>query len=211
MLDIITGANSGQFAKTLDSMFEDRKRVFVDLFKWNLPVSDGRFEIDQFDDATAVYLLISNEDGDHRGSLRLLRADRPHLLGSVFPDLCEHGVPTNSCAAEITRLCLSPRLPAVERLHIRNRLISAMVDYALVYGIQTFTGVVSMRFLSRILAMGWRCEALGAPRIVNGSTIGAFRIDIDEATPHRLRATGIYSATAIGKHAYVEPIFGDVR
>ncbi|MCF3947970.1 acyl-homoserine-lactone synthase [Acidiphilium iwatense] len=210
MLDIITGANRGQFARQLDSMFEDRKRVFVDLFKWNLPVSNGRFEIDQFDDTTAVYLLITDQNGDHRGSLRLLRADRPHLLGSVFPDLCEHGVPADSCTAEITRLCLSPRLPAVERLHIRNQLITAMVDYALAHGIQTFTGVVSARFLSRILAMGWRCEVLGSPRIVNGSMIGAFRIDIDEATPHRLRATGIYSATAIGKRAGVEPIFGDM-
>ena len=114
MLDIITGANSGQFARQLDSIFEDRKRVFVDLFKWNLPVSNGRFEIDQFDDTTAVYLLITDQNGDHRGSLRLLRADRPHLLGSVFPDLCEHGVPVDSCTAEITRLCLSPRLPAAE-------------------------------------------------------------------------------------------------
>ena len=34
---------------TLRAMFEDRKSIFVDLLKWDVPVLDGHFELDQFD------------------------------------------------------------------------------------------------------------------------------------------------------------------
>src|SRR3546814_21154509 len=39
----------------LETMFADRKAQFVDFFDWDVPVVDGRFEIDQFDPAEAVY------------------------------------------------------------------------------------------------------------------------------------------------------------
>lgn len=208
MVDIVTAANRRQFARQMAAMFEDRKRVFVDLFKWNLAIIGGRFEIDQFDDATAVYLLLSDPGGNHRGSLRLLRADRPHILGSLFPQLCEHGVPADANTREITRLCLCPRLPAAERLQARNRLISAMVDYALVHGITAFTGVVSLRFLSQIEAMGWRCERLGPPRMIGGTMIGAFRVHVDAATPRLLEATRIYTR-GLSTHQHFPAIVGE--
>src|SRR3546814_1687161 len=38
----------------LQSMFADRKRLFVDLFGWDVPVFDGQYEIDQFDNAHTI-------------------------------------------------------------------------------------------------------------------------------------------------------------
>lgn len=93
---------------------------------------------------------------------------------------------------EVTRFCLSPRLRASERRAIRNQLISALVDYALSHGIRTLTGVAGMSWLSQILTMGWRCEVLGPPQSVDGVMSGAFRIEVDNATPQGLRSTGIY-------------------
>jgi N-acyl-L-homoserine lactone synthetase len=46
--------------RTLRAMFEDRKSVFVDLLKWDVPVLDGRFESDKFDDEYANYLIIAD-------------------------------------------------------------------------------------------------------------------------------------------------------
>jgi N-acyl-L-homoserine lactone synthetase len=204
MVDIITAENKWEFDKQLHSMFEDRKRVFVDLLRWDLPITDGRLEIDQFDDDDAVYLVLSDSAGEHMGSLRLLRTDHPHILGNLFPSLCEQGAPTDFQIMEITRLCLCPRLPAFERLRVRNKLISAMVDYALVSGIKTLTGVVTARFLAQILKMGWRCEPLGPPQRVDGMTIGAFRIDIGEATPRLLQATGIYMPAKLNEYLSCE-------
>jgi N-acyl-L-homoserine lactone synthetase len=138
------------------------------------------------------------------GSMRLLCKDRLHILGNLFSYLCEQGAPTDSKIMEITRLCLCPRLPAFDRLWIRNRLILGMVDFALARGIKTSTGVVTARFLSQILTMGWRCQALGSPRVVGGSMIGAFRIDVDEATPSLLQATGIYAPVKINEYLSIE-------
>lgn len=192
MVDIITVANRRQFASQMASMFEDRKRVFVDRLRWDLAVIGDRFEIDRFDDAAATYLLLADPEHGHLGSLRLLRTDRPHILGELFPHLCAHGVPTGCGTREITRLCLNPTLPAAERLTIRKRLISAMVDFALASEITTLTGVVSQRFLAKVEIMGWRCTRLGVPGWAGGTAIGAFRIEIDAATPRHLAETGIY-------------------
>jgi hypothetical protein len=41
--------------RVLRTMFEDRKSVFVDLLNWDVPVIDGRFELDAFDDEQATY------------------------------------------------------------------------------------------------------------------------------------------------------------
>lgn len=179
------------------AMFEDRKRLFVDLLSWNVPVVDERFEIDGFDGENAIYLVADDGDGGHLGSMRLLPTDRPHILGALFPVLCEEGVPAGETIYEITRLCLPARLGAARRLAVRNRLISAMVDHAIALGIVALTGVVSADFRAQVLAMGWRCTALGPDTIVDGQRLGAFRIDLDEETWGLLALNGIYTTGAI--------------
>jgi LuxR family quorum-sensing system transcriptional regulator CciR len=42
-------------------MFAARKSVFVDLLKWDVPVLEGRYEVDQFDDQHATYLIVPGE------------------------------------------------------------------------------------------------------------------------------------------------------
>lgn len=180
-----------------EAMFADRKRLFIDLLGWEVPVAEGRYEIDQFDGQTAIYLIATDHQGDHIGSLRLLRTICPHILGELFAVLCENGVPNGETVVEITRLCLPTRLGAARRLVVRNQLISAMIDYALDHGISAFTGVVAWDFLEQILTMGWRCAALGKPQLIVGARLGAFRIDIDLETPKLLAANGIYTPGTI--------------
>lgn len=174
------------------AMFEDRKRLFIDTLCWDLPVSDGGYEIDVFDGPAATYIVAHDEGGDHLGSLRLLPSSGPHILSSLFPALCRDAVPTGDAIWEITRLCLPTRLGAAGRRAVRNRLISAMVDHALGTGISALTAVVAWDFLEQVRHMGWRCMALGEPTIIGGVRLGAFRIDLDADTPAGLAANGIY-------------------
>jgi N-acyl-L-homoserine lactone synthetase/ectoine hydroxylase-related dioxygenase (phytanoyl-CoA dioxygenase family) len=192
MVKIVTVANKRTFEREMNAMFEERKLVFVDLLKWNLPVTGGRYEIDEFDDDAAIYLLMSRDDGSHLGSMRLLRTDRPHILSSFFGYLCADDVPAASDALEVTRLCLSPRLRASERRWVRDRLISALADYALSHEIRTLTGVARTSWLSQIVRMGWRCDVLGDPQLVDGAMTGAFRIHVDADTTRGLGDMGIY-------------------
>ena len=104
MIHIIHGAGEAAEQPLLESMFEARKRLFIDLLDWDLEVVDGRFEIDRFDDAYATYIVVTGDHGLHRASMRLLPTTRPHLLGSMFERLCANGVPVGADIFEITRL-----------------------------------------------------------------------------------------------------------
>lgn len=177
----------------LRAMFEARKRVFVDLLKWDVPVLDERFELDQFDDEHAVYLTIHGERGEHLASARLLETERPHILDTLFADLCAGTVPRGPEVREITRFCLDRSLSAARRLAVRNRLVSALVDHALQRGIASYTGVAEIGWLQQILAFGWRCRPLGLPALRDGRTLGALTIEISPQTPALLMRAGVYT------------------
>lgn len=174
------------------NMHRERKRVFVDLLKWDLAVVNDEFEIDEFDHPAAVYLISAEADGTHRGSIRLLPTTRPHILGSLFPDLCEGPVPTGPNVYEITRGCFSPRIGAAGRMRVRNQLATAAVEFALFNGIDTFTCIANGALYSQILALGWRCEPLGLPRIMENTLTGALRIAVTPETPRLMHEAGSY-------------------
>ena len=182
----------------LRSRCEARKRLFVDLLKWDEPVLEDRFEIDQFDNEHAIYLVVRGEDGEHLASARLLPTVRPHLLDTLFVELCASHPPRGPGVLEITRFCLDRRVRGLRRLAVRNRLVSALADYALANGIVTYTGVAEMAWLQQILAFGWRCRPLGLPRTRNGKMLGALRIDISAETPALLARNGLYTPGALG-------------
>ena len=177
---------------TLRAMFEDRKSVFVDLLKWDVPVLDGRFEFDEFDDRNATYLIIADEDGDHLGSARLLPTTRPHILGTLFAGLCAAPPPAGQDVMEITRFCLSRRRNAASRRRTRNQLVTALAWHALENGIRTYTGVAELTWLQQILAFGWDCRPLGVPARLECGMIGALAIEIGPDTPRLLAANGIW-------------------
>ena len=143
---IVIGSQRREPAKEplLRAMFEARKQVFVDLLKWDVPVLDGRYEVDQFDDEHAIYLIMADAAGEHLGSARLLPTTRPHILDSLFPCLCAGEPPRSSDCFEITRFCLGRNQNARERLETRNMLVSALAQYALENGISAYTGVAEL-------------------------------------------------------------------
>lgn len=181
--------------RLLDTMFNDRKRLFVDLFGWDVPVVDGQFEIDQFDTDQTVYIICADATGAHEASLRLMPTTRPHMLQDLFGHLCPGGVPTGPTTWESTRLCLPQRHGAARRRELRNALISAMVDFAIARGIERLTGVLPDAFRKEVLAMGWAAEPLGPPVRVESGVVGAFLAHVRPDTPSRLRWTGTYVVT----------------
>lgn len=176
----------------LRAMFEARKRVFVDLLKWDLPVLADAYEIDQFDTPDAAYLVLADDANRHRASARLLRTDGPHILGDLFPCLCDGPIPERADFREITRFCIEPTLTRGERREARDQLVTALVEHALAAGIAGFTAVASSGWFRQIAAFGWRCHALGPQRSVAGETLVALQIDIDAGTPAALAQGGVY-------------------
>jgi len=193
MIHVIDNYLAAESRPLLESMFSDRKRLFVDLYGWDVPVVDGQYEIDQFDNADTIYLIALDEKGGHAASIRLFPSTRPHMLGTLFQHLCPLGVPVGDTTWESTRLCLPQRHGAAHRRELRNSLFSAMVDLALDRGIERYTGVVSETFRKEVLSLGWQAEPLGPAVRIEGGSIGAFLVHVRPDTPERLRWTGTYS------------------
>jgi len=183
------GAAAGDAA--MRAMFEARKRVFVDLLGWDLPVLAGRYEVDQFDDNHARYLILTDSEGQHLASARLLPTERPHLLGDLFAALCDTPPPTGPDIWEITRFCLDRRLRAGERRRWRDVLVQGIARYALDHGISSYVGVAEPAWRDQILAFGWDAEPMGPIRTLGGMRLGALRIAIRGETPALLAANGI--------------------
>ncbi|WP_293880478.1 acyl-homoserine-lactone synthase [Sphingomonas sp.] len=192
MISVVNGANREQEHVVLRAMFEARKSVFIDLLKWDIPALAGRYEIDHFDNPHASYLILADPDGRHRASARLLPTIRPGILDTLFPELCEGELPSGPSVFEITRFCLSRDMRAPERRLYRNRLVTALAQYARDNEIVTYTGVADMAWTSQILGFGWDCAPLGLPLRYKCGQLCAIRIDIAADTIGRLKQTGVY-------------------
>jgi len=177
----------------LRAMFAARKRVFVDLLKWDVPVLDGSYEIDQFDTPTATYVVLTQANGEHRASARLLETGGPHILSDLFPQLCCGPVPRGRDTREITRFCIDPLLHRRERRLVRNQLVTSLVVHARREGIRTYTAVANLPWAEQIMRFGWNCRELGPAMRCGGEELIALQIRIDDDTLPALRQSGIYA------------------
>lgn len=191
MLQILE-CQSGLGHPAMRAMFAARKSVFVDLLKWDVPVIDGHYEVDQFDTVHASYIILTDLVGQHLASARLLRTDRPHILDSLFAPLCSDP-PRGPHIREITRFCLDRRLKAAERLQARNMLVTALAAHAHQHGITQYTAVAELGWYRQVIGFGWRCEPLGLPVAAAGRQLAALAIHIDDDTLTRLADARIYA------------------
>jgi len=179
------------------AMFAARKQVFIDLLKWDLPVLAGEFEVDHFDNPDAEYLILLDDFGGHRASARLLQTDRPHLLGDLYPFLCDGLVPSGPTVREITRFCLDRHQSASERRIARDQLVTALAEHALRSGITDYTGVAELSWFNQIVRFGWDCVPLGQAVRVGTQMLVGLHIHIDDRTLDGLRSTGIYLSLSL--------------
>lgn len=191
MLHVTQSGTASVPDAVLRAMFAARKAVFVDLLKWDVPVLAGQFEVDQFDNAHAQYLVLADDDGAHLGSARLLPTLRPHILDSLYPELCDSDPPRGHDIYEITRFCLDRSLNARDRRAVRDTLVIALADYAIANHIKGYSAIAEMGWLQQILAFGWRCRPLGLPLPFDGKLLGALHIEIEPDTSERLARAGI--------------------
>ena len=187
MVAVVTNQNRS-FLGTVAQMHRDRKAVFVDGLKWDVPIVDDEFEADEYDTEAAVYLIAQDPaTGAHLGSLRLVCTAGPHLLGDKFAFLCDGPVPSGLDIWEITRLCTTPGLDTRTALAIRMQLVMGVMEYALANGIASYTMMTHVAYLPTLLAVGWDIEPIGLPMPVSGEMVGALQITISVEALDRLR------------------------
>lgn len=195
MVVVVTAAARARYADLLADMHRHRRRVFIDRFGWELPVTEDGLEVDQFDTEAAVYLLALGPDQRLIGSLRLLPSTGPHLLGDIFPRLCDAGVPRGDGVWEVSRFCTDPDLKD-PRL-ARKLLLVALVEFALLHEVFRFTCVTHLLGLQQLVGIGWDARPLGLPQADGEDMIGALAIDITPETLGLLRRQAGFSGPVL--------------
>jgi len=191
MVFLVDGDTRRQFEHGLEQMHQTRREVFVDRLGWALEVDGAGREIDEFDTPDAEYLLdVEPATGRLLGSVRLLRTDRPHLLSEYFADLCEGPPPRGVLVREISRLVTATDLPRERSMRVRHRIASALMEYGLFLGLESYSLVTHMSWLPTLLCVGWTCHPLGLPQMRDGQSVGALSIEVSQAGLATLRGFG---------------------
>ena len=186
-MQIITAENRERHIDLLGAMFADRKRVFVDRLKWDVPVVDGRLEVDQYDTDDTIYIIEHDGAGRHLASMRFLPTTKPHLLRDLFPFLSVDPVPIGEDIWEVGRGCFSPELSAQDFEIVSARLSAGMMECAVLHGVKTLIMFAPVQALSRALAWGWELTPLGPPRDCGAGLLGAFSMPISADVVRRFR------------------------
>ena len=197
MIEIVFPESRFEHASALIQMHHDRKRVFVDKLGWSLPSGTSWLEVDEFDNEYAVYLLArSPETGRHIGSVRLLPTTRPHMLGSLFSNLCAGPVPVSEDCWEISRfVTCPPRVEGTSVLKLHRLLAIALIEIALLKSIRRYTLVAEPQRVPALLSIGWSVLPLGLPTRCGGESLQALQILVDpEILPILRRKTGVTSS-----------------
>jgi N-acyl-L-homoserine lactone synthetase len=188
MIKFITSANRSKYKGLLDEMHRDRKRVFVDWLKWDVPVV-GDMEIDQYDTDDAIYIVDADADtGEHIASIRLLPCSVPTLMAEHFADMVESPVPNDDSVWEMTRLCANPRIKdKLVQWTGRKNITVAAIEFALMRGVGQLIFVTHTSWVPTLLSVGWDIELLGLPRKDRDDTIAAMRINVTDDTLKLIR------------------------
>lgn len=188
MIHIITAENRRHFHHALMEMHRQRKAVFIDQLKWRLQESAG-LEIDAYDSAEAVYLVEADAPrAPISASARLLPTTQPHLLGDVFPELCAAAPPIGPHVWEATRFCPAPATPhGAPRQAMLGRVIAAIMETALLFGIERVTYVANRALAPMAQRAGWEVAALGPAHGTGRDKLRAFAAEIDAKGLRRVR------------------------
>jgi N-acyl-L-homoserine lactone synthetase len=185
MVFIANTENRCLFGPDLEEMHRHRKVVFVDRAGWQIPVLADR-ETDAYDRTDTMYLLAKDTpDGGLQASVRLLTTTAPHLMSDLFAAACRGGVPRGPNIWEVSRFCTAPMIQGrARRLKLLWEMICAVMETALVYGIDRVVFVANRALLPLAIGCGWDARALGATLRDAGDEITAV---VAAITPEGLR------------------------
>lgn len=180
MIYALSFQDKDKHPKLFDDMFRERHRLYVEGRGWKeLGSVDGR-EMDQFDRSSTVYLMAIGSDGGLLGSIRLNPSTNPHLLDTIFPELCSRDdIPRGIDTWEMSRLfvCHHSEFDD-EGVTIKGRLFCAMFEFCLMYDISTVSAVCDSYFLPRVLKAGVKARPLGIPKSYQSGEMMAVQMQV---------------------------------
>ena len=148
-------------------MHEIRKRVFRDRLNWQVKTLRS-WEFDEFDALNPLYLISIGDDGNVRGSLRLLPTTGPNMLADVFPELLPDGMTIESATIwESSRFSVDQAAAAERSDNLLNRttgeLLVGIVEVGLLAGLTEVVSVYDAMFARILKRADCAAELIGKP------------------------------------------------
>jgi acyl-homoserine lactone synthase len=162
MICIIDASNRQGFERELAEMHRLRALALADEASWHLATVEDRV-VDAYDRTDSTYLLAKRDSrGGVVAAVRLLPTDRPHLMRDVFADGCLGPMPGGSTVWEVSRFCLHPEVRRRrDRAILVQHMTCAVMETALLFGVQAVIFLASGALLRYVLNCGWTATVLG--------------------------------------------------
>jgi acyl homoserine lactone synthase len=162
MINCVNCETAQYFGKALSSQYRLRYRSFVDRQDWELSSFRG-MEYDCYDTPATSYLVWQDENGDVRGTSRLMPTDRPYMLKDLWPESVENiALPASTRIWEGSRFCIDRKLPQFLRRRITAEIVCAYLEFALARNITAIIGIMPpLIWKSVFINAGWDVEFLG--------------------------------------------------
>lgn len=174
MIHFLTGNELSKQPSLRKSMLKDRKTQFIDRLGWELKVTEGQYELDEYDRPDAVYVICADNNEQHRGSMRLIPTNTPNMIRDHFSHVIPGITFETDKVWECTRLCISPRSGA----DIAISLLAAAAKLMRARNLRAFLGVFDTRMQRAYRRIGSSPLILGSEKDVSGTiSVGMWQFD----------------------------------
>jgi N-acyl-L-homoserine lactone synthetase len=167
MIRLVSGSQRADFPREIAQMHEIRKRTFFDRLHWQVKTLRS-WEIDEFDALNPLYLLSIDDNGNVRGSLRLLPTTGPNMLADVFPELLPRDMRIESATIwESSRFSVDQEAASERSDNLLNRttgeLLIGIVEVGLLAGLTEVVSVYDAMFARILKRANCAAELIGKP------------------------------------------------
>ncbi len=197
MLEIVQAGQAGK-TKLLLNMHRMRKRVFKDRMGWDVNVTAGGLEVDQFDIDDAVYLLSTTATGEVIGNWRLLPTTGPTMVRDIWPQFLDTlPMPSSPDVWETSRFAVDSLAGNTEEglaqvNQATRELFVGLTELCMLCGIKQIFTFYDMRIARLLRRVDCPATAVSARLKIEDfqAEVGSF--DTNQAMLDRLRkASGI--------------------
>ncbi len=141
-----------------DQMFEHRRQEFHERLGWDLWVDGLGREIDEYDGLNPLYVILTDEAGEHLASGRLLPTLSRTMIGDVFSDIVEASDYVSIRTWEVTRVFVAKR--DVSSVKNAAALMWGGCHVGMSVGVESFVSITP-RFMMRVFGVcGWEAQIL---------------------------------------------------
>lgn len=163
MVVLFYGDDSSDKQKLMGEMFTARAKLFVDRLGWDLSVNERGHEIDQYDQHNPLYVVATDDDGHHIGSLRIMPTTGPHMTAEHFSHLSGKGEIRSPFIWEVTRFCVesSTQHGASNLRRASLELFLALNEIGVYAGITQVIATFDKRMIAIYKRTGWAPDVIG--------------------------------------------------